>query len=186
MKISILNTRGEEAGAIDVDERVFGIKANHAVVHQALLSHLANRRAGTASTKTRGEVRGSTIKVRVQKGTGRARLGSIRAPNQRHGGIVFGPRPRSYKQRLPKRMRRLAVRSVLSEKLAEGRLRVLNAFTLDKPRTKDVLAVLGALDLHASTLIVTARWPEPFTMSTFFSSLGSTNGPFLTERDIRL
>ena len=155
---------------MEVDERVFGVKPNRAVVHQALLAHLASRRGGHASTKTRGEVRGSTAKIRRQKGTGRARLGSSRAPTLRHGGIVFGPKPRSYAQRLPKRMRRLAVRSVLSDKVAEGRLRVLDAFALERPRTKEVLAVLGALGLQGSTLIVSGQ-PDRLL------SLGARNIP---------
>lgn len=155
MKLPVANARGEDVGAVEVDERVFGIKPNRAVVHQTLLAHLANRRAGGASTKTRGEVRGSTAKIRRQKGTGRARLGSSRAPHLRHGGIVFGPKPRSYVQRVPKRMRRLAVRSVLSDKVAEGRLRVVDALQLEKPRTKEVVGVLEALGFQGPTLIIT-------------------------------
>ena len=170
MKLPVVNTQGEEVRAIEVDERVFGIQPNRAVTHQALLAHLANRRGGHASTKTRGEVQGSTAKIRRQKGTGRARLGSIRSPSIRHGGIVFGPKPRSYAQRLPKRMRRLAVRSVLSAKVEEGRLRILDSFGLEKPRTKDVLAVLGALGFQGSTLIVSGQ-PDRVL------SLGARNVP---------
>ena len=159
MRLTVKNTQGEEVDTIEVDDRVFGIKPNRAVVHQALLAHLANRRAGTASTKTRGEVRGSTAKVRRQKGSGRARMGSIRAPNLEGGGVAFGPRPRSFVQRLPKRMRRLAIRSVLSDKAAEGRLQVLDRLALDKPRTKDVAEALANLEVSGSALIVIAE-PE--------------------------
>jgi len=157
VRLTVKNTAGQEVDPIEVDERVFGAKPNRAVVHQALLAHLANRRAGTAGTKTRGEVRGSTAKIRRQKGSGRARLGSIRAPHLTGGGIVFGPRPRSFAQRLPKRMRRLAIRSALSSKVADGRLQVLEGLTLDKPRTKDVADVLANLEVSGSALIVTGE-----------------------------
>jgi large subunit ribosomal protein L4 len=159
VRLTVKNTQGEEVDTIEVDDRVFGIKPNRAVVHQALLAHLANRRAGTAGTKTRGEVRGSTAKIRRQKGTGRARMGSIRAPNLEGGGVAFGPRPRSFVQRLPRRMRRLAIRSVLSGKAAEGRLQVLDHLALDKPRTKDIAEALANLEVSGSALIVIAE-PE--------------------------
>jgi large subunit ribosomal protein L4 len=159
VRLTVKNTQGEEVDTIEVDDRVFGITPNRAVVHQALLAHLANRRAGTASTKTRGEVRGSTAKIRRQKGSGRARMGSIRAPNLTGGGVAFGPRPRSFVQGLPKRMRRLAIRSILSDKAAEGRLQVLDRLALDKPRTKDVAEVLANLEVSGSALIVIAE-PE--------------------------
>ena len=159
MRLTVKNTQGEEVDTIEVDDRVFGVKPNRAVVHQALLAHLANRRAGTASTKTRGEVQGSTAKMRRQKGSGRARMGSIRAPNLEGGGVAFGPRPRGFVQRLPRRMRRLAIRSVLSDKAADGRLQVLDRLTLDKPRTKDVAEMLTNLGVSGSALIVIAE-PE--------------------------
>jgi len=159
VRLTVKNTQGEEVDAIEADDRVFGIKPNRAVMHQALLAHLGNRRAGAASTKTRGEVRGSTAKMRRQKGTGRARMGSIRAPHLTGGGVVFGPRPRSFAQRLPRRMRRLAIRSVLSDKAAEGRLQVLDRLALERPRTKDVAGVLANLEVSGSALIVTEE-PE--------------------------
>ena len=155
MRLTVKNAQGEEVDAIEADDRVFGIKPNRAVMHQALLAHLANRRAGGASTKSRGEVRGSTAKIRRQKGTGRARLGSARSPHLTGGGVAFGPRPRSFAQRLPRRMRRLAIRSVLSDKLAEERLQVLDSLALEKPRTKDVAEVLANLEVSGSALIVT-------------------------------
>jgi large subunit ribosomal protein L4 len=159
VRLTVKNTQGEEVDTIEVDDRVFGVKPNRAVVHQALLAHLANRRAGTASTKTRGEVQGSTAKMRRQKGSGRARMGSIRAPNLEGGGVAFGPRPRGFVQRLPRRMRRLAIRSVLSDKAADGRLQVLDRLALDKPRTKDVAEMLTNLGVSGSALIVIAE-PE--------------------------
>lgn len=155
MKLDVVDEQGKGVDPIDADDLVFGLEPNASVVHQALLAQLANRRAGSANTKTRGEVAGSTAKVRRQKGTGSARLGSIRAPTMRHGGIVFGPKPRSFVQRLPKRVRRLAIRSVLSAKVADGSLRVLDKLGLEKPRTKEMVALLENLSLQRSTLVVT-------------------------------
>jgi large subunit ribosomal protein L4 len=155
MKLDVVNPEGKHVDSIDADEAVFGIEPNPFVIHQALLAQLANRRTGTAKTKTRGEVAGSTVKVRRQKGTGRARLGASRSPAIRHGGIVFGPRPRSFDQRLPKRVRRLAIRSVLSAKVADGSLRVLDALAFEQPRTREMASLLQTLGLERSTLVVT-------------------------------
>jgi large subunit ribosomal protein L4 len=157
MKLAVYNLKGEEVDTIDADDAVFGLEPHAAVMRQALLAQLANRRTGAAHTKTRGEVRGSTIKIRRQKGLGRARQGSIRAPHHRHGGIVFGPKHRSYKQDLPKRVRRLAIRSALSSKVEEGAVRVVQAFDLDAPKTKEVAAVLNAFDMGRSALVVTGE-----------------------------
>ncbi len=155
MELAVRHPDGKKAKPITADDLVFGLRPHLAVVHQALLAQLANRRAGSGSTKTRGEVAGSTVKIRRQKGTGRARLGSVRSPLMRHGGIVFGPRPRSFSQRLPKRMRRLAIRSVLSAKAADGSLQVVDKLSLEKPRTKEIVALLANLGLERSTLLVT-------------------------------
>ena len=160
MKLDVRNREGKKVKSIKVDDLVFGIKPNAAVVHQTLVAQRANQRQGTHSTKTRGEVRGSTAKLFRQKGTGRARQGAARAPHRRGGGVVFGPRPRSYRQRLPKRMRRLAIRSVLSAKAADGTLQVIGDLAIEAPRTKDMRAVLYNLGFDRSTLVVTAQ-PEP-------------------------
>ena len=122
MKLPVYSAQGAKLKPITVDDQVFAMKPNLAVVHQAFVAQQANQRAGSASTKTRSEKRGSTAKVRIQKGTGRARQGPNRAPHRRGGGVAFGPKPRSYRQALPKRMKRLAIRSVLSGKVADGRL----------------------------------------------------------------
>jgi large subunit ribosomal protein L4 len=140
-----------------VDDQVFAIEPNLAVVHQAFVAQQANQRAGSASAKTRSEVRGSTAKVRVQKGTGRARAGAASAPQRRGGGAAFGPKPRSYRQALPKRMKRLAIRSVLSGKVADGRLMVVKELALEKPRTKEMVSVLSNLGIERSALIVTGE-----------------------------
>jgi len=156
MKLTVHDVAGKEVDSIEVDDAVFGIEPNAPVVHQALVTALANRRMGNASTKTRGEVQGSTRKIRKQKGTGASRQGSIRAPHHRHGGIVFGPRPRSYRKDLPKRMRRLAIRSVLSAKAADGSLRVVQELPAALPSTKAIAGVLRALGFERSVLLVTA------------------------------
>lgn len=165
MRLSVYDTSGNEVDQIDVDDTVFGIEPNRAVVHQALLAQQANQRQGTANTKTRGEVRGSTRKIRRQKGTGRARQGSIRAPHHRGGGIVFGPKTRDYSQRLPKRMRRLAIRSVLSARAQEGSLKVVNALSFDKPGARQMAETLQALGLDRSVLIVTGEPDERVKLS---------------------
>ena len=157
MKLTVYDTQGKEVGSIDADDTVFGIEPHRAAIRQALLAQLANRRAGTHNTKTRGEVRGSTRKIRRQKGIGASRQGAIRAPHHRHGGISFGPKQRSYKQALPKMVRRLALRSVLSAKAGEGELKVIRGMGLDAPRTRTVATMLGALEMTRSALIVTAQ-----------------------------
>ncbi len=156
MKLEVRDAAGKQLEPIDVDDAVFAIEPNEAVVHQTLLAQLAARRAGTASTKTRAEVRGSTRKIRRQKGLGMARMGSNRSPLRRGGGVVFGPSPRSYAQRLPKRMRRLAIRSVLASRAQEERLHVVSDLGFDQPSTKAVISLLSNLNVERSTLIVTA------------------------------
>jgi large subunit ribosomal protein L4 len=161
VKLDVVDQSGKTVRSIDVDDLVFGAKPNRAVVHQAFVAQRANERQGTHKTKTRGEVAGSTVKLFRQKGTGRARQGSVRAPHRRGGGIVFGPRPRSYRQRLPKRMRRLAIRSLLSAKASDGTLRVIDGLAMDVPRTKDIKSLLSNLGLERSALVVTH---EPDTL----------------------
>ena len=160
MELDVFDREGNKVRSIEVDDLVFGLKPRRSVVHQAMLAQRANQHRGTHKTKTRGEVAGSTVKLFRQKGTGRARQGSIRAPHRRGGGVVFGPRPRSYRQDLPKRMRRLAIRSVLSAKTAGGDLRVIDALSMEQPKTKELRSVLEKLGFDRKTLVVTAQ-PEP-------------------------
>jgi large subunit ribosomal protein L4 len=160
MKLAVHDTAGKEVESIDVDDAVFGIEPNVGVVHQAFVTTMANKRVGTATTKTRGEVHGSTRKIRRQKGGGTSRQGSIGAPQHRHGGIVFGPHTRSYAKDLPKKMRRLAIRSVLSAKAADGSLRVVKDLGVAKPSTKSMAGVLQALGLSRSVLVVTGAADE--------------------------
>jgi len=156
MKLSVYDSMGKELESIEADDSVFGVAPHKAAMRQALLAQLANRRAGSAKTKTRGEVRGSTIKTRRQKGTGASRQGSVRAPHHRHGGISFGPKPRSFKQALPKMIRRLAIRSALSAKVGDGELRVIDALDVSAPKTKTIFEMLGRFDMGRSALLVTA------------------------------
>ena len=160
MKLAVRSRAGKKLKSIEVDDQVFALKPHRALVHQALVASRANRRQGTHKTKSRGEVRGSTAKIFRQKGTGRARQGSIRAGHRRGGGVIFGPRPRSYRQDLPKRMRRMALRSILSAKAANGSLQVINTLSIKAVRTKEMIAVLHDLGFERSTLVVTAQ-PEP-------------------------
>jgi len=159
VQVPVYNLAGEEVEKIEVSQQVFGVPFNQAVVHQAMVRQRANARQGTASTKTRGEVSGSTRKLIRQKGTGSARVGVIRAPIRRGGGITFGPRPRSYRQAMPKKMRRLALRCVLSAKVRDNELIVLEQLKLEQPRTKEITWILAALEVGSSALIVTSE-PE--------------------------
>jgi large subunit ribosomal protein L4 len=160
MQIDVLNLNGDVTGQIEVSDFVFGIEPNTAVMHQALVRQHANKRLGTHSTKTRGEVSGGGRKPWKQKGTGRARQGSTRAPHWRHGGIVFGPKPRDYTQALPKRMRRLALRSALSAKASSGQLLVIESFDGLEGRTKAMVAFLGQFDTVRGTVVATGAKQE--------------------------
>jgi large subunit ribosomal protein L4 len=141
---------------MDVREDIFGLPFNEAVVHQAVVRQLANKRQGTASTKTRGEVIGSTRKLYPQKHTGRARRGDIKSPLLIGGGIIFGPKPRCYRQSMPKKMRHLALKCVLSSKLKEGDMKAIKEFELEKPGTREMIDILLALGINSSVLIITA------------------------------
>ena len=153
MQVSVYNSQGAVVGQLDLDESVFGIPMNEAVVHQAMVRQRANARVGTAKTKTRSEVSGSTRKLYRQKHTGRARAGDLRSPLRRHGGVIFGPSPRSYRQSMPKKMRRLAIKCLLSAKVSEGELKVIDAMDMGEPKTKDMLSFLQGLQVERSALI---------------------------------
>ena len=154
MKAPLKNMEGQEVGVVDLPDAIFAAEINQAVMHQALVRQMANKRLGTHKTKTRGEVRGGGRKPWRQKGTGRARQGTIRAPHWRGGGVVFGPRPRSYRKRMPRKMRRLALRSALSVKAQDSQIIVLDRLTMEAPRTRDMAAMLDALDIERSALLL--------------------------------
>ena len=153
MQVSVYNTQGAVVGQLDLDESVFAVPMNEAVVHQALVRQRANARVGTASTKTRSNVSGSGRKLYRQKHTGRARAGDLRSPLRRHGGIIFGPHPRSYRQQMPKKMRRLAIKCLLSAKVADGELKVVDKLEMSQPRTRDMIGMLQTLGIDRSALI---------------------------------
>jgi large subunit ribosomal protein L4 len=166
MKQDTFDLTGKKSGEIELDETVWGIEPNIAVMHQALVRQLANARIGTADTKTRAEVRGGGRKPWRQKGTGRARQGSIRAPHWSGGGVVFGPHPRKYTQAMPKRMRRLAVRSALSAKLADGRVTFVSDIADIEPKTKAGIAAIKQLPEARSVLILTPEKSENIRRAT--------------------
>ena len=159
MQVPVYNLAGEVVKHIEISDQVFAVPFNQAVVHQAMVRQRANARQGTASTKTRSEVSGSSAKLFRQKHTGLARAGSRRSPLRRGGGIIFGPHPRNYRQAMPKKMRQLALRCLLSAKAEGGELRVLEQLKLDQPRTKEMVQILAALGVDSSALIVTSE-PE--------------------------
>lgn len=166
MKLPVVDATGKELRKLDVDDSVFGIEPNAAVLHQAYVAQRNNKRAGTANTKTRGEVRGSTAKIRRQKYTGRARAGSNRSPIRVGGGVAFGPHQRSYAQSLNKKMNRLAIRSALSGKVADGQLKIIDQISMDAPRTKDIVSTLRGVGFERSALIVMAQSDRNVLAST--------------------
>jgi large subunit ribosomal protein L4 len=165
MQVPLYNQAGQQIGMTELRDDIFAIEPNRPVMHQALGRQLANARQGNADTKTRAEVSGGGAKPWRQKGTGRARQGSTRAPHWRHGGVVFGPTPRSYAQKMPLKMRRLALRSALSAKAAEGQVRVVDDLKLDAPKTREMESILGNLSIQSSALILLPEANPPVQKS---------------------
>jgi large subunit ribosomal protein L4 len=163
---------GERNGEFELPQVIFAEKPNMPVMHQAYLRQLANGRQGTASTKTRATVSGGGAKPYRQKGTGRARHGSIREPSMKGGGVVFGPHPRDYSHRMPRQMRRLALRSALSQKALDGQVRVIESFVFDEPKTKQAQQLMNAIGFDKTTLVVL---PAPnYVVSRSFENLPQT------------
>jgi large subunit ribosomal protein L4 len=161
----VVDLAGERQGELELPEAVFAVAPHRAVMHQALLRQLANARQGTHATKTRSDVSGGGRKPYRQKGTGRARQGSIRAPHYAGGGTVFGPTPRSYRQEMPRRQRRLALRSALSVKASDGQITILEGADLDAPRTKAVAALLHGIEAGRRVLLVLGSHHEALEKS---------------------
>ena len=155
--VKVLNMAGAEAGTIDLNDEIFGIEPNENAVLAVVKNYLANQRQGTQSAKTRGEVRGGGRKPFRQKGTGRHRQGSTTDPSQIGGGVVFAPKPRSYRYTVPKKLRRLAMKSILSSKVAENEIIVLDELKFDEPKTKEMVKVLENVNAAKKALIVTAE-----------------------------
>src|SRR6476620_1391968 len=164
-KVTLFNQAGSQVGEVELNDSVFGIEPNNHVLFEAVVMQRASLRQGTHKTKVRSEVAGGGRKPWKQKGTGRARQGSIRSPQWRGGGTVFGPTPRSYAYKLPKKVRRLAIKSALSAKALEENILVLESLAFDAPKTRDFKAVLGGLSVEKKALIVTADLDENVALS---------------------
>ncbi len=185
MRVPVYNIEGEQVGEVELNDTIFGIEPNVPVMHQYLVMQLANARQGTHSTKTRGEVSGGGRKPWRQKGTGRARQGSIRAPQWVGGGTVFGPKPRSYRKDMPKKMRRLALRSALSAKAAEGRIKVLDDLSLPEIKTKAMVRVLENLEVEGSALILLPERNETVELSARnLPEVKTLRASYLNVRDL--
>jgi large subunit ribosomal protein L4 len=162
---NVYDRTGKAVGSVELSDALFAAPVNAAVLHQVVTAQLAGRRIGTADTKTRGQIRGGGKKPYRQKGTGRARQGTTTAPHYRGGGTVFGPHPRSYEQRLPRKMKRLALRGALTAKFGDEQLKVIDTFGLDAIKTKDLVGVLGALEANGRILVVAPGRDQNLEMS---------------------
>jgi large subunit ribosomal protein L4 len=154
MQVPVYNIQGEQVSEVELRDDIFAVPVNPGLMHQAFVRQMANARLGTHKTKTRGEVSGGGRKPWRQKGTGRARQGSIRAPQWQGGGIVFGPQPRSYRQKMPRKMRRQALRSALSVKAAESQVRLVDALEMEEPKTKELVGILAKLGLENGSALI--------------------------------
>ena len=163
---TLYDRTGASVGSVELSDELFAAPVNEAVLHQVVTAQLAGRRTGTHDTKTRGEVRGGGRKPYRQKGTGRARQGSIRAPHYRGGGAVFGPHPRSYEQRLPRKMKRLALRGALTAKLGDEAIRVIDSFGLEAIKTSELVGVLAALKADGRVLVIAPGRDERLELSS--------------------
>jgi len=191
MKVKVYNQDGAEIGSVELKPEVFEIEPNEAVVHQYVVNYLARQRQGTADTKGRAEVSGGGKKPWRQKGTGRARSGTIRSPLWRGGGTVFGPEPRTYGTKFPKQMKRLAIKSVLSSKAKADQIRVLDQISFDAPKTKNVTGMLGKLELTGrKCLILDEGRNDKMTLScrnlqrVIYSRAALANGYDLLNADV--
>lgn len=156
-KVALYNTEGDQVGEVELNPDIFDVKVNETLMHNAVLMHLANRRQGNASTRVRSEVRGGGRKPWRQKGTGRARHGSIRSPLWVGGGTTFGPRPRNFGFTMPKKAKKLAIKSALTSKVKSGSLKILENLTFEEPKTKEMVRVLSSLKAPARVLVVTGE-----------------------------
>jgi large subunit ribosomal protein L4 len=185
MQVPVYNVQGEQVSEAELRDDIFAAPINEAVMHQALVRQLANARLGTHKTKTRGEVSGGGSKPWRQKGTGRARQGSIRAPHWRGGGTVFGPQPRSYRQKMPRKMRHQALRSVLSVKAGDSQVVVLDALEMAEPKTKEITSLLQNLGIHSSALILLPSRDETILRSVRnLSEVRTLVAQYLNVRDL--
>jgi large subunit ribosomal protein L4 len=157
VKVPVFDITGGEVRQIEISDAVFGVPFNEAAVHQVMVGMQANLRQGTADSKSRGDIVGSTKKLYRQKGTGYARAGSKKSPTRRGGGSAFGPKPRDYRQSIPKKLRQLAIRCILSSKAGDGDLKILDKFSFEEPKTSKMAGVLDALKIDSSAVIITEK-----------------------------
>jgi large subunit ribosomal protein L4 len=185
MQVPVYNIRGEQVSETELRDDIFAVPISQALMHQALVRQLANARLGTHKTKTRGEISGGGRKPWRQKGTGRARQGSIRAPQWRGGGTVFGPTPRSYEQQMPRRMRRQALRSALSTKASGAQVKVVDSLDMDAPKTKEIQGMLQNLGIDSSALILLPQRDETILRSVRnLSQVRTLVAQYLNVRDL--
>jgi len=185
MQVPLYNQSGQQVGTTELRDDIFAIEPNRAVMHQALVRQQANARQGTSDTKTRAEVSGGGTKPWRQKGTGRARQGSTRSPHFRHGGVAFGPTPRSYDKKMPRQMRRLALCSALSVKAKDGQVRVVDNLQMDAAKTKEMEAFLGRLSVDSSALIVLTKTGTAVAKSAAnIADTKTLNANYLNIRDL--
>jgi large subunit ribosomal protein L4 len=159
-KLNVINVSGENVGEIELSESIFGIEVNQSVLHETIKNYLANQRQGTHSAKTRSEVRGGGKKPFRQKGTGRARQGTIRAPHFVGGGVAFAKKPRDYSYKLPRKVKRLAMKSALSSKVLNNEMIVLDQLAMDAPKTKNMMNILGSVKAEKKALILMSEKDE--------------------------
>ncbi len=185
MQVPVYNIQGEQVSEAELRDDIFAVPINQALMHQALVRQLANARLGTHKTKTRSEVSGGGRKPWRQKGTGRARQGSIRAPQWRGGGTVFGPTPRSYKQKMPRKMRRQALRSALSVKASGLQVKVVDSLEMNVSKTKDVVGILQNLGVDSSALILLPQRNEVILRSVHnLAEVRTLVAQYLNVRDL--
>ena len=185
MEVPVYNTQGEQVSEAELRADIFSVPVNQALMHQALVRQMANAHLGTHKTKTRGEVQGGGRKPWRQKGTGRARQGSIRSPQWRGGATVFGPTPRSYRQKMPRKMRRQALRSVLSVKAAASQVVVLDTLEMAEPKTKQVMGTLRNLGIDSSALILLPQRDEVILRSVHnLPNVQTLVAQYLNVRDL--
>ncbi len=185
MQVPLYNQAGNEISQIELRDDIFGIKPNTAVMHQAYLRQMANARQGNADTKTRGEVSGGGKKPWKQKGTGRARQGTTRAPHWKGGGVVFGPHPRSYEQRMPKKMRHLALKSVLAVKAQENQIKIVDEFKFEGVKTREMKNILQRLNAQPSAVILMSEANETVSRSAHnLENVKTLRASYLNIRDL--
>lgn len=182
--VSVYKTDGKEAGKIQLADEVFGIEINKTVMHNAVVAHLANKRQGTQSALTRSEVRGGGIKPFRQKGTGRARQGTINAPQMRHGGVVFAPKPRDYSMKLNKKVRTLAICSALSQKAADENIIVMEDLKMKAPKTKEMVAILANLKAGKALIVTSGKDEEVVRAASNIQGVKTTIASTLSVYDI--